>query len=240
MAKTGTLYVITNKLNGHQYIGVTARSVNRRWLKHLSAIRCGKRSKFYNAVRKYGESFFIFKSLAVLVDFKEALETEVRAIAVFKPYYNTTLGGQGALGYKHTEAELKRMAERVKGTVGYWKGKKRSAETLEKISKVRKEKPVKYWLGKKRDVTTIEKIISSKTGKSVKITPKSLASRMENQKLMAKSLEKRVMCLNDELEYNSLTLAAKAYGLKVSSVSAVCRGQRNSIFGLRFTYKDSS
>ncbi len=60
---------------------------------------------------------------------------------------NCTLGGEGSEGYRHTEDSLKLMRNR-----------KLSEEHKKKLSINKKTKPTTYWLDKKRSSETIEKI----------------------------------------------------------------------------------
>lgn len=62
---------------------------------------------------------------------------EIQYIRQLKPKFNFTNGGDGSQ---------------------YWKGKKRSIKTKNKISKTKKNYPTKYWKGKKRSIETKNKI----------------------------------------------------------------------------------
>lgn len=62
MAKLSGIYVITNAVNGKQYIGRSV-DIRARWHMHKSDLRKGKRAYFplYRAMAKYGFDAFIFE-----------------------------------------------------------------------------------------------------------------------------------------------------------------------------------
>ena len=100
------IYKITNNLNQKFYIGFTSQK-NPKWRfnQHLSTARSGKKNNqpIIRAIRKYGEENFSFE---ILLEGEEKFlltEEEQRLIEELKPEYNATFGGEGVLGYKHTE-----------------------------------------------------------------------------------------------------------------------------------------
>lgn len=52
-------------------------------------------------------------------------------------------------------------------------------------------------------------------------------------------MSRAIMCEQNGVTYGSIVEAATTLGLKLSSVQAVCRGTRNSVFGYTFKYKDN-
>lgn len=235
---TAIVYMAANVHNGYRYIGVTVKSLEHRKRKHLSCVRRGVKSKFYNAVRKYGESSFNWCELILVDSWEQALVAEIKLIDYFKPEYNLTDGGQGALGYKHTPEALERMSELKRGKPGPLLGTKRSPETIERMSQSRLKNPTRYWLGKKRSPETIAKIVTAKTGKKCAPRSKELVAAQTKRIIdAAKAREKAIVCITDGREFKSLTEAALAYGLNKASVSQVCLGKRNSIYGKVFRYR---
>ena len=100
------IYKIKNNLNQKFYIGFTNQK-NPKWRfnQHLSTARSQKKNNqpIIRAIRKYGKENFSFEILLegeekFLLDVEEA-----RLIGELRPEYNATLGGEGVLGYKHTE-----------------------------------------------------------------------------------------------------------------------------------------
>ena len=68
------------------------------------------------AIRKYGEDSFHIESLLQDDDNLWLLKVaEPLLISVFLPEYNCTSGGEGALGYKHTDDAKRKFAMSMKG-----------------------------------------------------------------------------------------------------------------------------
>ena len=101
----GFIYKITNKLNGHSYIGQTIQNVKERFYQHC-AIKCDKavlNMAIHKAIQKYGKENF---TLEILEEIDSTLlnDREKYWIEYFDTYkngYNETLGGQqGAKPFK--------------------------------------------------------------------------------------------------------------------------------------------
>lgn len=119
-----TVYQATNLINGKRYIGVTSGTLKARIKKHFyDAEHRTKKAKFANALNKHGKDAFRFSVLLTCDSYDDVLRHEARLIALFKPAYNTTKGGRGAVGLKHSEASKKKMSESLMGKPGHWKGK---------------------------------------------------------------------------------------------------------------------
>lgn len=115
--KNGKIYKITNNENGLIYIGCTIKTLNQRFIEHL--YRCFKtdyNSKLYNSIRKYGKEKFIIE-LIEECDLSVIYETEKKYIDEYDTYnngLNTTLGGEGCLGYTHSPEIKKKISENTK------------------------------------------------------------------------------------------------------------------------------
>lgn len=98
--------IYTNNINQKFYIGFTGQKIPmRRFNQHLSSARSERKNNqpIIRAIRKYGEENFSFE---ILLEGEEKFLLNVeepRLIKELKPEYNSTLGGEGILGYKHTE-----------------------------------------------------------------------------------------------------------------------------------------
>lgn len=181
---TGKIYLITNKINGKQYIGQTIR--DDRFLSHMYNATSMKNTskkmtKFYNAVVKYGIENFeesIIEESVKLYSFIDTKQTtldmlEIKYIEEYDTYvngYNSTVGGDGVLGYRHTDdskmkmsmSHKKRNIKLTPDEIKHWrgdgfKGRTHSDETKMIIS--RKNKGNKH--------TDETKEIISKTHKGV-------------------------------------------------------------------------
>ena len=126
MLTMAIIYKITNSVNGKVYIGVTENYQTRK-NGHIRDAAL-KQTPLYKAMRKYGIDSFIFEILHDNVD----RLLEIDAIAKYqannpKYGYNLTEGGEGTIGYKHTD-ETKEIFRQLK------LGKSHSPEHRRKIS----------------------------------------------------------------------------------------------------------
>lgn len=99
--KQGSIYLITNRLNGKQYVGQTARDIWTRFEEHCNN---SHGSAIGNAIQKYGYLNFSLQELE-RVPLDKLDEREVFWIKYYKTYengYNKTLGGNsGIRQYEH-------------------------------------------------------------------------------------------------------------------------------------------
>jgi group I intron endonuclease len=143
-----TVYSICNRKNGKIYVGITKKTLKRRWSEHTKFARGGKEFYLSRAIRKWGvESFVIFPLVEFVPTRKEAGVLETMFIALYDSTndevgYNMTPGGEG---HCMTTAERKRMSEARKGLQAGEKnpffGKKHSAETRAIMSAASKGVP---------------------------------------------------------------------------------------------------
>jgi len=100
-----TIYQTTNTLNGKSYIGFTTKTVADRWVKHKSSAKRGAQNHFHDAIKKHGPNVWTHKILCWGEDHDAGLKiAEPLMIELFPHEYNETRGGEGVLGYKHTES----------------------------------------------------------------------------------------------------------------------------------------
>ena len=91
------IYSITNLINKKQYIGRTKRP-QRRLYEHFITAKSGKPNKFYNAIRKHGDSNFTFEIIAICGSEEESKIIEKEYIRIYDTVYsgyNTRFGGEG-------------------------------------------------------------------------------------------------------------------------------------------------
>lgn len=133
------VYLITNKINGKMYVGITKRGYKSRFVEHISSAACGSKTILHNAIRKYGKENFDLSLLESDVDESIIGERERYYIALYNTYYkyrkgyNMTIGGNGTIGYQFTDEVKHRMS---------------LANTGRKYSKERNEKIRKAMLGR--------------------------------------------------------------------------------------------
>lgn len=102
----GTIYKITNIINGKCYIGKTIQDVESRWRVHKSNI-----NKFdyplYRAMRKYGIDNFVFEIIEDNITESLLSEREQYYINLYNSFgedgYNATIGGEGNPIYNQQE-----------------------------------------------------------------------------------------------------------------------------------------
>jgi len=116
-SEKGKIYKITNKENGLIYIGCTINSLEKRFGEHLS--RCftsTHKSKLYNSIKKYGQENFTIE-LIEECDLNIIYETEKKYIEQYDSYnngLNSTIGGEGCLGYTHSPEIRQKISENTK------------------------------------------------------------------------------------------------------------------------------
>lgn len=98
--KTGSIYIIKNKMNDKVYIGQTTLSVEERFKTHIKPSTSKRRRnyKIYNAINKYGSENFYYEILEENIDISKLDELEIRYIEKYDSYnngYNSTKGGDG-------------------------------------------------------------------------------------------------------------------------------------------------
>ena len=150
------VYIITNKINGKQYIGITSQPIHTRWINHISSSkRNTTRIHLHAALRKYGHENFHQELLYESDSYDHILRMEQYFIELYDTYtsgYNMTLGGEGIVGYTHTQQTRQKISESNKGQLvsKYQrecisranKGKIHTQETRDKMSKSRTGKPL--------------------------------------------------------------------------------------------------
>jgi len=126
------------------YIGITSRKLSTRISEHHS--KCKKyNTPFYSALRKYKDSF-IWEIIEKCDSYKEAAKKERIYInkekTLFPKGYNSTLGGEGALGFRHSK-ETKKLIS-LKNT-----GRKFSQKTKKLLSHRAKQRNYTKAFGEK-------------------------------------------------------------------------------------------
>lgn len=140
------IYKHTNKINGKSYIGLTHQEPQKRWGFEGKGYQRND-AYFWNAIQKYGWDNFAHEVLENNIStLKEANEREKYYINLYRTYigfndgngYNLTLGGEGIIGYRHTEKARKNIS---KNNGRYWKGKHLHPNTVAAQRKYMQEHP---------------------------------------------------------------------------------------------------
>jgi group I intron endonuclease len=114
---SGKIYKVINEVNGKQYVGCTIYSLTKRLNEHFyRCLNTDSNTKFCNSIRKYGlENFRI--ELIEECDIDKIYQMEqfyIKNLGTFENGLNTTTGGEGCLGYKHSETTRKKISENTK------------------------------------------------------------------------------------------------------------------------------
>lgn len=246
----GYIYLITNTINGMQYIGQTVNP-EARWKKHLSVARGSYyyRSYFYNAINKYGPDNFTFE--VVLECDAEALEEkEQEYIAKYNTLYpngyNLTPGGKKL--YKENNPFYKRQhSEETKLKISLKnRGRKHTSEWKEKASERNAGENNPYY-GKKHSEEIRSKMRDSFTYERRQAISERMKANNPNKD--GDFFKKRVVMLDKNtlepiLEFDSAHDAGeycRAQGLTKAkypgnSIGDVCRGIQKTAFGYKFKY----
>ena len=156
------IYKVTNIVNSKTYIGVTSQGYEKRFTRHLNDARLGSDCHFHRAIRKYGRRNFTIEVLITVDSRDDAYEYEKLFIELYCSKlmgYNETEGGEGRLGYKHSEETKKKLSIGKMGAKNPMYKRDVSKETRQKISKAGK--------GRKHSEDTKRKISKSQKGKKL-------------------------------------------------------------------------
>ena len=137
----GSIYKIVFP-NGKHYIGLTTTSLEKRTKEHKYCAKSGDTKCIYNALRKYD----MVDTLELIeIDtadtLEELCEKEIGYIINYNSYYmnkngyNMTYGGEGTVGYIHTEENNQKNRERMKK---YFENPKKRQE-MSKAKKTQKK-----------------------------------------------------------------------------------------------------
>ena len=228
------LYQITNRINGKKYIGVTCKRPASRFAAHFASAKrhAQPNSTMQKAMRKYGRDAFKMEVLRTFRTYQAALRAECRAIAKLCPEYNCTEGGDGIVGYRHTDAWRAARSAATKGQPGRFKGKRHTLESKQRMSASLKGKPA-FWKGRNLPAHVIESV---RRGYALW-----RLANPDRRPVEAHEANRRaVCCLNDGIVFESITLAARHYACNTSSIAEVCgkKGPRKTVAGRVFRYAD--
>lgn len=115
------VYLITNRINGKRYVGITCRGYQARFQEHINEAMNGSKTMLHNAIRKYGSANFDLMLLESNVESSDICAKEKYYIKLYNTFYpsrigyNMTEGGDGICGYAHTKEVKQRISNSLKG-----------------------------------------------------------------------------------------------------------------------------
>lgn len=134
MNKTYTIYKHTSP-SGGIYIGITKHKPEARWGKNGRGYKGGY---FKNVIKKYGWNNITHEIVQYTDTLTKVNILEKMWISYYKKHnykvYNLTDGGDGSVGYKHTEESKQKMSIKRRGEGNVMYGKKHTDETKKKMS----------------------------------------------------------------------------------------------------------
>ena len=206
--------------SGKVYIGITGQKPKERWQEGNGYKR---NPIFYNAIKKYGWNNFTHEIIMSKLSREQAVDMERFYIYFYhsndrKYGYNGTFGGDGILGFNHTEE-----AKRKIGIASH--NRERSLETRAKISKAH--------LGMKGTKWTEEeyKIHSEKAKRQWQDADyrKYMLERIKEANTGRKSaVAKKVRCVETQEIFESVFEASKFYNIQACHISSCCKGKRQT------------
>lgn len=228
------VYLVTNSVNGKRYVGLTSKTIDKRWALHISHAKSVKaRQPLHTAIKKYGVEKFIVSVLEECNTENELRNREKFWINELDTFisngkgYNATLGGDGLLGYKHTETAKKQMSESRKGEKNINFGKRFGAcihgfsdKGMNKLRDRKGEKNPMYG-----------KTFSEESSKKLS---QSLKDRHDGTSVNCFDSSGKLIAT-----YISMREAAKAVCGQANKIYEVCKGTRNTHKGLRWQYASS-
>jgi group I intron endonuclease len=110
------VYLVTNLVNGKQYIGQTYRTIKRRWNEHVWDAYRGEASYFHRAIKKHGKDSFKTEILQTCTSKAELDKQEkfyINKLKTLKPKgYNLALGGSSVMqGRKMSKKSREKMSK---------------------------------------------------------------------------------------------------------------------------------
>lgn len=117
------VYLITNRVNGKRYVGITCRGYKERFKEHVLNASEGSSTILHNAIRKYGPENFDLILLDSNIPDDQICDKEQYYIKLYNTFYtsgigyNMTEGGGGVAGYKHSEESKLKISSSLKGHI---------------------------------------------------------------------------------------------------------------------------
>lgn len=246
------IYKITNTVNNKIYIGLTRRALKERWATHCYISKTKPVCYLHKAIAKYGADKFTIEYIANALSINDGSKFEQQVIKQEKPNYNLTNGGECTKGRKL-------MAETYLKIAFANKGKKRTLEMNAANSAQAKERYLNNPEYKQKILNSLFKAHANrlqyedkrltavrqaaKNGKmSRPLTEERKAIQLANitskeaRAKMAKSKQKKVICVTTGEVYESILEAGIKIGIHFTSISKICLGKQKTAKGLKFEF----
>lgn len=217
--------------SGKVYIGITSRDPKRRW-------NCGKSYehciKFYAAIQKYGWDNIKHEILFTSLSEERAKKLEIELIRHYKWMsisYNLTDGGDGWLGYHHSDATKEKLSLLNSGENNPMYGKHLSEEAKQKLHEQNLGE-LNPMFGKTHSEEAKQKI----SQKNKKPKPEGFGDKI--RKARSKPIEQYDKEGNLIACYESSKQAGAALSYDNSSITKCCNGKLAHYKGYIWKYKE--
>ncbi len=220
--KVGRIYLITNLINNKKYIGLTTKSLEQRFKRHIHCSN-GKNNNYsivlQKAIKKYGCEQF---KIELIKEFNNITEEDIHLKESFYiNKYNTFI--DGGLGYNMLKISSEKLVI--------------SKEIREKISNKMKGKNNPFY-GKRHSFEMRQKLSKLHTGKCHSKKTKKLLSELQTGKYLgenAKSFDDTIYHFKHTKtneEYNGYQFSFRTkFGLNKSSMNALLKGRLKTLKG---------
>lgn len=139
--KSNIIYCLTFE-NGKKYIGLTTQLLDKRIYDHCN-LSFNKKDHCFNTKKSRAIRKYMSFEVSVLYQGDNLNEQEIKFIKEndsFNNGYNSTLGGEGSIGYKHTDEAKLKISFKAKQAADEGKNPAKNKRILKEIMKERLER----------------------------------------------------------------------------------------------------
>ncbi len=227
MKTFGTIYKITNLVNGKLYVGQTVRSLGERWADHKRDALNGIDFPLYFAIRKYGVDNFIVDPLDSAISLKELNKKEIFWIKELNSLSRNGKGYnvlEGGLGFTNINAEP---------TINLTTGVKFDSA---------KEMAEYYGLTYSRTVRCLRGEAKNSNGHIFRYRDDKKQERANVREAFLNSKDNRkntIICLDTNESFDSIKSASEKLNVSRTSIGNNLNKLSKQAGGLRFAYVES-
>jgi group I intron endonuclease len=239
----GCVYCATNIVNGKKYVGLTTTTLKHRMGQHLASSRTGVGLQyFHQAIRKYGESAFLWEVLIdtdSVADLRRHETRFIRDLNTFRPNgYNLTLGGEVSM---MTEEIKKKIGDANRGRKPSEYCLQRGRETVRFFSPERRlEISERMKARPKPDDEMRNRIRNKLMGhKHSEETKRRIGQAGKGKNTGSSNHKSRsVVCIETGEIFPTITSAALGRG-SLENIHRCVSGRNKTAFGLHWKYADA-